>query len=99
MGWPKGMPRKGHVNKDGSGHARWGSKTAKIVKVPAETLDAAPRRRGRPRKGEEVNTERWDTKLSNKGQEPCPNCGFPEAYGGYCNECGWMAPMKYGRVA
>lgn len=21
--------------------------------------------------------------------ESCPNCGFPEADGGYCPECGW----------
>jgi hypothetical protein len=24
--------------------------------------------------------------------EPCPRCGFPEADGGACKDCGWMLP-------
>ena len=117
MGWPKGMPRKEHVNKDGSSHAKWGKKTARkpkfTVSHPAQTefrvlgpttsageeaarnaLAAVRRRRGRPRKGEETGP-RWTTKLSNKGFDPCPNCQFPEAYGGYCPECNWTEAIRY----
>lgn len=86
------MPRKNHVNKDGSTHARWGKRTAKITQVESSLLDA-PRRRGRPKKGEESTEKRWTTKLVNKGTEKCPRCDFPEAYGGYCDECGWSAPV------
>lgn len=30
--------------------------------------------------------------------EPCPKCGFAYADGGYCDECGWSAPVVIGRV-
>lgn len=52
MPWPKGKPRKGHVNADGTPHAKWGSKvnepvvrkprvtkTVRIRKVSAEVFD------------------------------------------------------------
>ena len=39
----------------------------------------------KPRRG-------WSTKLSHPSYivEMCPNCGFPEADGGSCDECGWF---------
>lgn len=110
MGWPKGKPRKGHVNKDGTAHATWGQvvkrygspkaageafQRARIRKMLAEDK---PKRRGRPRKDGGEPDKKWNTKLTNKGLEKCPRCDFPEAYGGFCNECGWTAPMKYGRI-
>lgn len=113
MGWPKGMPRKGHINKNGTTHAKWGKKAARSsfkVSHPAQTeyrvlgpttsasdaaardaIDAAKKRRGRPPK--DPNQKKWDTKLTNKGLDKCPKCEFPEAYGGYCPECGWMEPL------
>jgi hypothetical protein len=97
MGWPLGKPRKGHVNKDGSAPAKWGKKTAKIIQVPAAELDAPRRKRGRPRKGEEVGGPKWHTKLTNKGIDKCPACEFPEAYGGYCPECGHMEKIGVGK--
>jgi methionyl-tRNA synthetase len=34
----------------------------------------------------------WTTRLAHPGYvvEPCPNCEFPEADGGFCEECGWQ---------
>ena len=34
---------------------------------------------------------RYSTKLSHPTYviEACPNCEFPEADGGHCEECGW----------
>jgi hypothetical protein len=26
--------------------------------------------------------------------DPCPNCDYPEADGGYCPECGWSRPLR-----
>ena len=26
--------------------------------------------------------------------EPCPNCGFAYADGGYCPDCGWALPFE-----
>lgn len=42
---------------------------------------------------EEVSTrKKWVTKLMHPSYivEWCPVCGFPEADGGYCAECGWV---------
>ncbi len=69
---------------------RWGSLTA-ARKAVAEMQGDAPKRRGRPPK--DPNRKKWTTKLSNKGLDKCPACDFPEAYGGYCPECGWMEPL------
>jgi hypothetical protein len=45
-----------------------------------------------------VNTKRkkWTTKLVHPTYsiEPCPNCDFPEADGGYCPDCGWTVWSK-----
>jgi len=34
----------------------------------------------------------YHTKLAHPGYsiEPCPACGFPEADGASCDECGWF---------
>jgi hypothetical protein len=42
MPWPKGVPRKGHVNKDGSTHAKWGEKVGqpKVYKGRTSTKTA-----------------------------------------------------------
>lgn len=73
---------------------RWGSLAAARKAVLG--VDAAKKkRRGRPPK--DPNRKVWTTKLTNKGVELCPNCGFPEAYGGYCDECGWMEKIGVGK--
>jgi len=68
---------------------KWGSLEAARKAV----LGKEKRKRGRPPK--DPNRKVWNTKLTNKGLDPCPNCGFPEAYGGYCEECGWMEKVKF----
>jgi len=49
----------------------------KVQKVAAVSLD-------KPKKG-------WSVPLAHPSYsiEPCPNCQYPEADGGYCPECGW----------
>lgn len=51
---------------------------------PATTADAPARRR-------------YATPLAHPSYsiEPCPACGFPEADGGYCAECGWSLPHPF----
>lgn len=41
---------------------------------------------------------RYATKPIHPGYiiQDCLNCGFPEADGGYCPECGWQEPCRYG---
>jgi methionyl-tRNA synthetase len=36
--------------------------------------------------------KKFETKLAHPTYviEECPSCGFPEADGGYCPECGWF---------
>jgi hypothetical protein len=50
---------------------------------------------------DEVRKKRkgWATKLVHPTYsiEPCPNCDFPEADGGYCPECGWTEWQRKGR--
>lgn len=108
MAWPKGMPRRGHVNKNGTTHAKWGSKvrtpvsqgtvTSKsagitIRKVSADLLDAPSVK--------EPRGQAWTAHLSHPtwSIEKCPKCGFPEAEGGFCPNCHWTAPIKTGRVS
>jgi len=103
MGWPKGKPRKGHVSADGQPHRKWGSLVAARKAVKAEKnltklmakVEDNKKKRGRPPK--DPNRKTWNTKLSNKGLDPCPQCDFPEAYGGYCPECGWMERIGIGK--
>ena len=38
-----------------------------------------------------VEKKKWSARLAHPTYsiEPCPNCEFPEADGGYCEDCGW----------
>lgn len=40
---------------------------------------------------EEAKVIKWTVKRAHPTYaiEPCPNCEFPEADGGYCENCGW----------
>lgn len=114
MAWPKGMPRKGHVNKDGSQHAKRGAKKhqrefADIVKA-ADTAVSVVRERPSPERPLAIKVTRLSPEPENdnpnhplaiKGAvgtgaitEPCPNCGYAYADGGYCPDCGWSKPIN-----
>lgn len=116
MGWPKGMKRKGHVNKDGTTHAKRGSKLKAVERkdrptngkqTPAQRTPVATALR--PARGGESLPEgvtpwevkpEWKGLLRWTGNNPpwtafCPNCGFPEADGGYCPGCGWTTAITY----
>jgi hypothetical protein len=45
--------------------------------------------------------KKWRTKLAHPSfqivGDECPNCGFPEAEGGYCEECGWTLPPPFNK--
>ncbi len=134
MPWVKGMPRKGHVNKDGKPHGSIGRKPKQSIHISIEatprtnslskpttvstlskatdgsasgvtmtsrgsTTSSGRQAAGNPsalRKDTSVKkTRKYSTKLAHSQYsiEPCPNCLFPEADGGYCPECGWTRPV------
>lgn len=76
MGWPKGKPRKGHVNKDGTLHKPFGAGA-----YPNPVADPT---------GADDGPTLWGVVGSGPISEPCPKCGYAYADGGYCKECGWM---------
>lgn len=49
MAWPKGQPRKGHMNKDGTPHAPRGSLLTKASSKATGTTTNEAARYGRPR--------------------------------------------------
>jgi hypothetical protein len=109
MPWPRGVPRKGHVNKNGKPHARLGrltkaEKQAKSIhlSIPMmeETLVYKPKPKRvptvKPVEKQPAKTRKYSTKLAHPQYsiEPCPNCLFPEADGGHCPDCGWTRPVE-----
>ena len=56
---------------------------------------ASPRGRTDILSGTTPKSRKYNTKLAHPQYiiEPCPNCQFPEADGGYCPDCGWSAPL------
>lgn len=119
MGWPKGMPRKGHINKDGSPHNpkrnRTSSKdtgTKLTLNLPRRSMrevgvtgtgispvmastSSIPKPLAKPVLPETpVQPVKYTTKLvhAQYSIEPCPECGFGEADGGWCPDCGWSLP-------
>jgi len=58
--------------------------TVDIQRVDSALLDSAPAEASKPRRV-------WGVKLAHPAFsiEACPNCEFPEADGGYCENCGW----------
>lgn len=94
MPWPKGVARVGYVRKDGQPHNKKGEGRAAdkqpritIVTKPDPTLKTTIRR--------DVDPDRIEKGPALHGAsnrpviEPCPNCGFAYADGGFCEECGW----------
>jgi ribosomal protein L37E len=105
MGWPKGKPRKGYVNKSGEPHAKRGTR---LSETPTKARATSVRQRVQVARQETTPVGTGETKKEWKPllrhaswslpADECPACGFPEADGGYCNACGWSKPIKYGRV-
>lgn len=102
MPWPKGMPRKGHTNKDGTPHKQRTSyrkpvnePTLKWRRVSASVFEKPSVKE--PFKGKLSDDEAPLLHGDRAGRaviEPCPMCGFAYADGGYCEECGWSAPVE-----
>jgi hypothetical protein len=85
VAWPKGKPRTGHVNKDGTPHRKRGIQTdndprpkVQVIRKPDPTVEivqkTAPKLHGQ---------------TNHAVIEPCPNCGYAYADGGACPECPW----------
>ncbi len=120
MPWPKGQPRKGHMNKDGSQHGHLGrpSKGDRLTVGTGTSVSVVRSRRSKPTIADGTTTASPETATTSGSQETatstkrhryttplthptwsieqCPNCGFPEADGSYCPDCGWSLPVKYG---
>lgn len=102
MGWPKGVPRKGYVKKDGTPHA------TKVPAVAVSRKAVATRPQPILSRADEVATDMSGMSNSSayegpihgmKGDAPitevCPNCGYAYADGGWCPDCGWT---KFTRI-
>lgn len=103
MGWPKGKPRKGHINKDGTPHKARGSLLdVQDVQKSVGTDDV-------PTISTEVQVEATVSPVGSSSHYEgdihgqvgsgavtavCPNCGYAYADGGYCPDCGWMKPIR-----
>lgn len=90
MAWPKGMPRKGHVNKDGTQHRKKGEGRL----APRVVTDREPKVQVVRKPDPEVMTvQKVAPKVHGATNqaviEPCPNCGYAYADGGACPECPW----------
>lgn len=61
----------------------------------ASREEVAKPKRGRPPK---TAVRGWNVPLAHPSYsiEQCPNCEFPEADGGYCENCGWSLPHPLG---
>jgi hypothetical protein len=85
MPWPKGKPRIGHINKDGSAHKPKGAHNIKVVKPVAPVYTQT-----KTVKPEGLLVEKSPTLWGYGSRpiiEPCPNCNYAYADGGWCPEC------------
>lgn len=85
LGWPKGKPRKGHIKKDGTQHAKWGAKRITQIETKPETYKQTEKDRDLAR----IEKPKLHGATGQPVIEPCPNCGYAYADGGYCMECGY----------
>lgn len=101
MAWPKGMKRAGHVNKNGSVHAKRGALLKR--RITSTRAKALPQRAvEQVVEGGAWFRKEWTSLLAHKNGPwtvLCPACSFPEAEGGYCPACGWSKPVVMGRAA
>lgn len=106
MGWPKGKPRKGHINKDGTPHK------AKGAYLDVQDVHDNVRTDAVPIVSREISVDaavspKWSSSHyegSIHGQvgnsaitAVCPKCGYAYADGGHCpienGGCGWTQPI------
>lgn len=80
MPWPKGQPRHGYVKK---------ADREKPEEQGPRLFEADP-----AEYPVEDRPEVWGSKGSSAITQPCPNCSYAYADGGYCQECGWMKPIR-----
>lgn len=101
MPWPKGKPRKGHVNKDGTAHAAHGAKIKAVRTVKVEPSPVARKKRvvTEPVLIVEKTVKAIHGETTRPIIEPCPNCSFAYADGQFCPSCGWSGPIRVGRVS
>lgn len=103
MGWPKGVPRKGYIKKDGTPHAKKGAHLEVQDVQPEVRTDDVPVVSEEVQVGTTVSPE-WSPShyegdihgASGTGAitEVCPKCGYAYADGGYCPDCGWMRSIN-----
>ena len=102
MGWPKGKPRRGHINKDGTPHKTRGSfldvpdvrpkvgtDDVPVVSKEVQVEADVPARSSGSYEGE-IHGQVGSGAITSV----CPNCGYAYADGGYCNDCGWTKPIQ-----
>ena len=81
VGWPKGKPRKNHVNKDGSKHASYGTRVQIVVQEK-------PKYKAIKTEPVEGHIAKADLPLIGMSTrpiiEPCTKCGWAYSDGGYC---------------
>ena len=100
MPWPKGKPRRGYIRKDGKPHEKVSSVALPRDDVAVDTVKVVPRTRkvesDLPKVSEDTKDEVEIHGMVGTGAitEVCPNCGYAYADGGYCNDCGWSAPVR-----
>lgn len=96
MGWPKGKPRKGHINKDGKPHAKRGSKQPEWKDLVKEVIIRAPvKREADPATADPAEEPQLHGMVGSGAiTEVCPNCQYAYADGGYCPSCGWSLPVE-----
>jgi hypothetical protein len=91
MGWPKGMPRKGHINKDGTAHALKGKKSDAPVAVASEaSMPYIPAEEASPYDISQMHGMVGIGPIT----QVCPKCAYAYADGGYCSECGWSQAIN-----
>jgi hypothetical protein len=108
MPWPKGKPRKGHVKKDGTPHVTTRTRKKKVavgmevlqLPVGTDPFKKVPRKRQLPAPvpelpvtTEEEVVQHWGHVGERPVTEVCPNCLYVYADGGWCEKCGWTAPI------
>lgn len=94
MPWPKGKPRKGHINKDGKPHSTERKKQDRAQQADpafAKLLSDADTAKSFTRTEAPV----LHGVVGNGAiSAPCPVCMYAYADGGYCPDCGWSKPIR-----
>jgi len=104
MPWPKGVSRKGYVNKDGTPHKKVGMPRSSVgvgskptvprkKKVLADVPNVQPEGKVAVKADPAVDPVLHGMVGNSAITEPCPNCMYAYADGGWCSACGWTKPF------